>query len=305
MSTVRGAGTSGVAAYSGEFELWGNRGDRLTNTAELAGPVTLGSDATLSFMANYQIEELWDFAFVQISTDGGANWTSLANELTTMEHDPAAIETAVAELPGLTGSSGGWIPVAFDLSAYEGQTAQLRFLYITDWGYNEAGIYIDEVQIADASGTLFADDLEAGADAWGLAGFEHTTGLATNAWALTFVNPVHHKNGPTHAEIVDGEFITDGTDQWSFAQLDTSNLRGDAVTVILSNRLPEIYSSSASYLLLVEKGNARRQLSSRTSLRPFHDGPVIRPTPPLTARRSCAARSAPASAWRRARWSQT
>lgn len=104
-------------------------------------------DPTLTFETNYDTEEFWDFAFVQVSTDGGRTYTSLANENTTSEHDPGAIPAVVENLPGFTGSSGGWTTQTFDLSAYAGQTVHLAFRYITDSGVDLPGWWIDDVRV--------------------------------------------------------------------------------------------------------------------------------------------------------------
>ncbi len=52
-------------------------------------------------------------AFVQISTDGGATYTSIPCTDTTTDHDPGAVAEVVEKLPGFTGVSGGtgvWTP---------------------------------------------------------------------------------------------------------------------------------------------------------------------------------------------------
>ncbi|MCR4408159.1 MAG: immune inhibitor A [Anaerolineae bacterium] len=130
--------------------LWGGEGDLKDNWAifEATG------GGTLTFDTSYEIEELWDFGFVQVSTDGGATWTSLANEYTTSEHDPDAHPKVVANLPGLTGSSDGWVTMSFDLSAYAGQNILIAFRYVTDWATTEAGWYIDNVYV---NGNLISD----------------------------------------------------------------------------------------------------------------------------------------------------
>ena len=176
----------------------GRQGRSINTKAVMAAPVTLGSNAQLSFWANYKIEEAWDFGFVQISTDGGATWTSLSNADTTSEYDPSALPEAVENLPGFTGSSNGWILEGFDLSAYAGQSVLIRFLYLTDWSYNEDGFYVDEIAIVDDSGTIFADDLEWSGDAWDFDGWLRTTGLAQNDWGLTFLN-AQYPNGSSRA----------------------------------------------------------------------------------------------------------
>ena len=124
-------------------------------------------DPTLTFDTLFDIEYLWDFAFVQVSTDGGQTWTSLANDDTTTEHDPGAVSQVVSQLPGFTGESGvpaedqaldadaaTWVTEEFDLSAYAGDTVLLGFRYITDPEVSEPGWWIDNV---DVGGTRIAD----------------------------------------------------------------------------------------------------------------------------------------------------
>ncbi len=258
LSNFRGDNTTGIAAHGGSYELWGGRGDLLFDTVTTSAPVTLGSNATLSFWTWYEIENQWDFGFVQISTDGGATWTSLENIDTTDDHDPQAIDEVIANLPGFTGSSEGWVEETFDLSAYTGQSAHFRFLYVTDWATNETGFYVDDVLIADDGGTLFSDDLEGGSGNWTLGGWEYTTGLAENDWELTFINPVYQKGKFSGYQIQDDNIYLDGKYQRDLTTLDTLNLNRDQVTIVVSNHLPEATSFPAPYLLLVEKGNASK-----------------------------------------------
>jgi len=128
-------------------------GDDLDRT--IARKVTVPAGApTLTFDAKWEIEEGWDFAFVQVSTDGGKTYTSLANASTTTEHDPKADPRIAGQLPGLTGSSGGWRTETFDLSAYAGQEIVLAFRYATDGAEAEPGIHIDDVAVG---GTVLSD----------------------------------------------------------------------------------------------------------------------------------------------------
>ena len=200
--------------------------------------------------------QLWDFGFVQISTDGGTTWTSLANPHTTSDHDPNAHSDVIANLPGFTGSSGGWVEESFDLSAYAGESAVFRFLYVTDWATVETGFYVDDVLIEDDTGTLLWDDLESGSGNWVLGGWEYTTGLAENDWELTFLNPVYRRGKFHHLEITDDNIYLAGDYQRDFTTLDTEKLKRDKVTIVVSNHLPEATSFPAFYQLLVEKGDA-------------------------------------------------
>ena len=113
-------------------------------------------DPTLTFRTLFQTEDLFDFGFVQVSTDGGETYTSLGNDLTSSDADPTAIPLVQDNLPGLNGDSGGWVETSFDLQAYSGQTILLAFRYVTDSSVDGAGWWIDGVAVggeAIADGT--------------------------------------------------------------------------------------------------------------------------------------------------------
>jgi immune inhibitor A len=150
------------SAWTSDGEvLWGGSGDLIDNWAifEATG------GGTLTFDTYVDIEDYWDFGFVQVSTDGGQTWTSLANEYTTSDHDPDAHPKVVENLPGLTGWSEDWITMSFDLSAYPGDIL-LAFRYITDWATTYDGwfidnVYVDDVLISDGSdASVFKDITE-------------------------------------------------------------------------------------------------------------------------------------------------
>jgi len=258
ISNFRGAGFSGMAPYSGDYELYGGRAALLFNECTLAAPVTLGADAELSFWTWYEIEDLWDFGFVQISTDGGSTWTSLQNSDTTFDHDPSAHPDVIANLPGFTGSSGGWVQETFDLSAYEGQPVLVRFLYVTDWATELTGFFVDEIAITDTTGTLFTDGLESGSSNWVLEGWERTTGLVVNDWQLTFINPQYTLGKFSGYQIQNDSMYVDGNYQRDLAVLSTLALGSDVVTIIVSNHQPEDQSFAAEYRLLVSTGTAKK-----------------------------------------------
>jgi len=104
----------------------------------------------LTFETKYNIEHLYDFGFVQISTDEGATWVSLENLYTTYEHQPDMDSSIIANLPGFTGTAEGWpewMTMTFNLSDYAGETVLLGFRYMTDLGHLEEGWYINNVAI--------------------------------------------------------------------------------------------------------------------------------------------------------------
>jgi hypothetical protein len=107
------------------------------------------TNTLLTFDTYFDIEPNWDFGFVQVSTDGGLTWTSLANEYTTFEIASAAHPDIAANLPGLTGWSGyeayPVLEMTFDLYDYRGMDVQIGFNYMTDWNTGADGWYVSNV----------------------------------------------------------------------------------------------------------------------------------------------------------------
>ncbi len=128
--------------FLADFNLWYSGDDDLMNTV-IAGVANVDpGDPTLVMTTYWDIEDYWDYGFVQVSTDDGMTWTSLENEYTTYDHDPAAHPDAVANLPGLTGWSGDFLTIEFDLTGYSGEVL-IGFRYVTDWAFTYEGWYID------------------------------------------------------------------------------------------------------------------------------------------------------------------
>lgn len=167
------------APYSGAWEWFGGKADQIDTTLRRAVDLTGKTSAELSFWTWYDIEPYWDFGFVQVSTDGGTTWVSLPIEGTTTDHDPSAMASIVANLPGFTGNSGGWVYKTFDLSTYAGQSILLQFRYMTDWGTTYAGFYLDDISVTADGATLFLDNVETLDPAWTANGWNREQGSGT------------------------------------------------------------------------------------------------------------------------------
>ena len=122
------------------------------------GAVTIPANANLDFMTYYDVHSS-DSARVEISTDGGTSWSNLTGTL------------GASTLSTITGTSGGWVPARYDLSAYAGQTVSVRFHYTTDYRMSWAGFGIDNISIGNGSETVFSDDAEADNPALSTAGY--------------------------------------------------------------------------------------------------------------------------------------
>jgi hypothetical protein len=141
---------SGPALYSGADD---DRDEAIVRQIT----VGTGADATLSFDALWNEEEGWDFGFVQVSTDGGGSYDSVACTDTTTEINPDALPTAQDNIPGFSGFSGAWRPETCDLSAYAGQSVLLAFRTFNDpatLGADDSippGFWIDNVSLGSTS----------------------------------------------------------------------------------------------------------------------------------------------------------
>jgi immune inhibitor A len=82
--------------------------------------------------------------------------------------------------PGYTGSSNGWLHESIDLSEYAVQEIQLQFRYMTDWGANLDGMFVDNVSVTAEGEELLFDGGEEGEIAFDLDGFETHTGSYTS-----------------------------------------------------------------------------------------------------------------------------
>lgn len=177
----RTVGIVPVDAHSGRMMWWSNRADdsdsRLTRAFDLRGV----AGATLRFWTWYQIENLWDYAYVMVSTDGGATWTPLASSRTTTD-DPHGN----AYGPGYTGESGGWVEEVIDLSAYAGQQILLRFEYITDDAVTQPGFLLDDIRIPEIG---YADDVEGGDGDWLSEGWLRTDNVLPQEFLVLLVQP--------------------------------------------------------------------------------------------------------------------
>lgn len=171
------------------FAWWSNRGDdsnmRLTREIDLTGVAS----AELDYDIWYQIEELWDYGYVSVSTDGGTRWIILETPYSTTE-DPhgniygPAYSGMSADQP--TANQHGWLHETLDLSPYTGQVILLRFEIITDDAANEPGMLIDNICI-EAVG--WCDDVEEGEQDWVSEGFVRHNNILPQKFSVVVLSP--------------------------------------------------------------------------------------------------------------------
>ncbi|MFD1739569.1 peptidase M6 [Bacillus salitolerans] len=134
---------------SGNQVLWSNSSDEADNALIFEADLSSVPTATLTFDHYIDIEEQWDFGVVQVSTDNGQTWTSLANENTRSDVVAEGYPKIKENVPGFTGHYEDWQTEQFDLSQYAGQKVLVSFRYLTDWGYTDSGWFVDNIAIPE------------------------------------------------------------------------------------------------------------------------------------------------------------
>ena len=152
-----------VDPISGEYYFWSNKADegdmtltRSFDFREHDGPLTL------NFWTWFDLEEDYDYAYVEVSEDGEL-WEILVTPSGTVE-DPSGNSYGW----GYNGVSGRWIEESVDLTEYAGKEVQIRFEYVTDAAVNGEGMLIDNISIPEIG---YFSDFESGSDGWESAGW--------------------------------------------------------------------------------------------------------------------------------------
>lgn len=160
--------------HGAEDEWWSNRYDNMDSTLTHSFDLTSlkGKRATLQFATWFDLEQDYDYAFVEVSTDG-RNWTTLKGSYTTTSNPNGANWGN-----GYTGESGGgitptWVQESMDLTPYAGKKIQVRFEEVTDDAVNLQGFAVDQIRIPE----LYFSDTLSSDNGWVSNGFIRSTNV--------------------------------------------------------------------------------------------------------------------------------
>lgn len=139
-------------AFSGDYSFKTANPNNFSNlTLTWNEPLNVVDGTHLRFAHRFNTEANFDGGVVEISNDGGVTWTDLG---------PLFVENgynnfvAVADNPLINGfcfggSSGDFIHSMADLSAFAGQTLNLRYRFASDVLTAAEGWYIDDVELVN------------------------------------------------------------------------------------------------------------------------------------------------------------
>ena len=194
---VDGADFAGTTAYSGTYEWYSDAIAWSWRSFYQTFDIPAGG-ATLDFMTYYEIEQDWDYGYVEVYDQDTGEWYTLedlnGNTVTTDPYEqdnpnvPDGREPRDYEAAGLwnafTGYSGGWIPVSMDLGPFAGHTIELHFRLWQDGAFTLQNMYVDDISIPELG---FFDDVEAGEDGWATTGWYVTDGILGNDFEVTIL----------------------------------------------------------------------------------------------------------------------
>ncbi|MBH0039244.1 immune inhibitor A domain-containing protein [Pseudoalteromonas sp. SWN166] len=143
----------------GDFQYYSNTGDNVSNS--LVNSVTLPNTTealTLSFIAYYSIERDYDLVQVKVNEEPiASNYTQ-------------AINPYYGDIgPYISGDSffnsdakqpNGYLTHKFDLSAYAGQTIDLKIEYITDANTHYYGFVVDDMRIEQSDTLIWQNNAQ-------------------------------------------------------------------------------------------------------------------------------------------------
>jgi hypothetical protein len=193
---------------TGDWYVYSGQADqsykRLMRTVDLTGVTA----AELNFWTSYDTELEWDFLFVEAHEVGTDNWTTLpeANGHTGTETGESCAAGWVSQLhPFLahyqgtdcsptgttgtwnaaTGASGGWQEWSVDLSAYAGKQVELSISYVSDWGTQGLGVFLDDVRLLSGGSPLTETSFETDLGGWTVAGPAPGSDPNSSDWTRT------------------------------------------------------------------------------------------------------------------------
>jgi hypothetical protein len=185
---VDGDDYSGTPPHSGSYEWYSDADAWAWRSFYQTFDIPAGG-ATLEFYTFFEIEEDWDYGYVEVYDQDTGEWYTLDapgtvtnvahaqdNPNTPDEREPTAYEAA-GRWHGFTGNSGGWVPVSMDLSMFAGHTIDLYFTTWQDGAFTLQMMYVDDIAIPEIG---FFDDVEAGEDGWTSTGWYVTDGILAN-----------------------------------------------------------------------------------------------------------------------------
>ncbi|KJS54743.1 protease [Streptomyces rubellomurinus subsp. indigoferus] len=167
--------------FGGSTEWWSGSADNLNVSLTRDIDLTGKTKASINAKAWYELEPDFDYAFGEVSTDGGKNWTVVDGTW-----NGAALPKENGR-PALSGLTAAWGDLSFNLDAYAGKAVKFRYHNTTDGGLHYRGLAVDDISVTADGATVFSDDVEKGDNGWTADGFTRFGGSYTKDYAQYYI----------------------------------------------------------------------------------------------------------------------
>ena len=169
-----------VEPHSGDFAFWSNRGDESNMTLTRKFDLTsVSAPIQLTYHTWYDLEEDYDYLYLEASADDGKTWQIIPTPSGTGE-DPSGNSYGW----GYNAQTNGWIEESVDLSEFADQQVQIRFEYVTDAAINGEGFLLDDVSV-DAAG--YKSGFEEDDGGWQAQGFVRVQNTLPQTFRLSLI----------------------------------------------------------------------------------------------------------------------
>jgi hypothetical protein len=224
-------------------------------TREIAVPAGGGD---LTFWTSHDTEEHWDFLTVEARTAGGSDWTTLpdANGHTSQDTGDSCpegwrelhphLDHYQTVVPGETpddpntctasgtsgdwnaasGNSQGWQQWSVDLDKWAGKTVEISIAYISDWGTQNLGVFLDDITWPGGSTSFEGSDM----GGWQITGPAAGSGPNANNWKVAVAGDF-----PVGASITTKKSLLMG---FGFEGIATADKRKQVMGRIVDHLLP-------------------------------------------------------------------
>jgi len=187
-------GAGPFSPYTGTHYMAASHDDtaykRLSTTVDLSGKTS----GKMTFRTSFDLEDGWDFLFVEARPVGTENWTTLPDRnghssqatgescftdggwgaelharllhYQTPSGGTCTATGSTGAWNAATGGSGGWQDWDLDLSAYAGQQVEIAIVVATDWSAGGLGAFVDDASTQAGDDAPVSTSFEADLGAW-------------------------------------------------------------------------------------------------------------------------------------------
>ncbi|HET9737667.1 MAG TPA: M14 family zinc carboxypeptidase [Solirubrobacteraceae bacterium] len=203
-------GAGPFAPFTGQYYMASGADDeaykRLWTEVDLTG----ATSGKVKFKMSFDVEQDWDYVFVEARPVGTEQWTTLPDvnghtsqatgfscwdgggwgadlhdrllNYQTPSRDTCTPTGTTGEWHAATGSSNGWQDWEVDLSRFAGQKVEVAIVQASDWAFLNLGAWVDDATVEVGGATSSQTSFEADAGVWQVGGAPASTPNPDPQW---------------------------------------------------------------------------------------------------------------------------